>query len=134
MSDIETQVDDLIARLQSVGLERDDVALLNRVAFAAATQGLVTEARKIAAAVRELAPDHASWAITEYLCLMALGRREQALQTLENDGLSRPRAWEQAAELLLAELDAETEAERRARPEAMLAAANGQAQLEEISA
>ena len=73
--------------------------------------------------VKELAPDHASWAITEYLCLLAEGRRDEAIDTLERDGLPRLRAWEQAAQLLLSELDPKIEADRRAPIAARLEAA-----------
>lgn len=110
-------------RLAACGLTRADAALLNRVAFAAAARGETKPARAIAAAMRELAPDHASWTITEYLCLMAERRRDAALAMLERDGLSRPRAWEQAAELLLSELDPAREADRRAPIEERLRAA-----------
>jgi hypothetical protein len=109
--------------LAQFGMEREDLSLLNRVAFVAAANGVVREARTIAHAVKELAPDHASWAITEYLCLLAEGRRDEAIDTLERDGLPRLRAWEQAAQLLLSELDPKIEADRRAPIAARLEAA-----------
>jgi hypothetical protein len=85
------------------GLSRDDLSLLNRIAFAGASLGRVRETRAICAVTRRLVPDHACWAIGEYLCRMSEGRRDAALDWLEEQGLTRDRAWEQAADLLIAE-------------------------------
>lgn len=106
--------------LSGYGVSREDVALLNRTAFAAAAKGYVREARVIAEAVAAMAPDHAAPVITEYLCAKHEGRRAEALALLERDGLTKARAWEQAAELLLADLDPVSEADRRRPVEALL--------------
>lgn len=106
--------DAFVEHLARHGLTRDDLSTMIRIGFAAAARGFTKEARIIADATKTFAPDHASWAITEYLCRMAERRRDDALETLERHGMAAPRAWEQAAELLLHELDPETEAARRA--------------------
>ncbi len=107
------------------GLSREDLSLLNRIAFAGASLGRVREARAICAVARRLVPDHACWAIGEYLCRMSEGKRESALDWLEAEGLTRDRAWEQAADLLIAETGARPDASRRARVISKIAARPG---------
>ncbi len=87
--------------------------------------GRVREARAICAVARRLVPDHACWAIGEYLCRMSEGKRESALDWLEAEGLTRDRAWEQAADLLIAETGARPDASRRARVISKIAARPG---------